>query len=196
MSNVARLLGEGDDDQAIISQACKNILVAVGEDTQREGLIKTPQRFARAMAELTSGYSANLNEVVGDAIFNEDTSELVLVKNVEFYSLCEHHLLPFFGIAHVGYIPSGKIIGLSKIPRIVNHFSRRLQVQERLTTEIANTLYDILGAEGVGCVIEGKHMCMMMRGIQVQSSTMITHSFKGKLSTDVDRRNEFLEAVR
>jgi GTP cyclohydrolase I len=179
----------------LLRDACSVVLTAIGEDGQREGLRDTPQRFGRAMLEMTEGYRQTASDIVGDAIFTESSAELVLVKRIEFYSLCEHHLLPFYGYAHVGYIPDGKIIGLSKIPRLVRLFSRRLQVQERLTEQIAGALDEILGPRGVGVVLEGHHLCMMMRGIQVQSGQMVTSAFRGQLKEIGAARDEFLRAV-
>lgn len=174
---------------------CAELLVNIGEDPQREGLVRTPLRFAKAMNELTEGYNQDLSAIINNAIFEEDYSEMVLVKDIEFFSLCEHHLLPFFGKAHVAYIPNGRIIGLSKIPRIVKMFSRRLQVQERLTHQIAEVLQEVLQPQGVACMIEGSHMCMMMRGIQTISGKMLTNSMKGSFLSNQATREEFLKLV-
>jgi len=179
-----------------LEQACSTLLREIGEDPDREGLVKTPRRFCQAMQELTQGYQQSVEEIVGDAIFSEECSGMVIVKSIDFYSLCEHHLLPFFGKAHVAYVPNGKIIGLSKIPRLVNMFARRLQVQERLTGQISDALHDLVNPHGVACVIEGSHMCMMMRGIQASSSTMITNVMKGCFLEDPKVRNEFLQTIR
>jgi GTP cyclohydrolase I len=167
----------------------------IGEDATRAGLRSTPKRFDKALRELTAGYNQTVEQLVGDAIFEEDFSEMVLVRGIEFYSLCEHHLLPFFGKAHVAYIPNGKIIGLSKIPRIVNMFARRLQVQERLTQQITTALHELLQPMGVACMIEGNHMCMMMRGVQSQSSSMVTNAMQGCFISDFKSREEFLRMV-
>ena len=179
-----------------ISEVCSSILKEIGEDPKRVGLIKTPQRFAKAILELTEGYTQDVRKIVNGAIFEEKYSEMVIIKHIEFYSLCEHHLLPFFGHAHVAYIPNGRIIGLSKIPRIVNVFSRRLQVQERLTEQIADTLHELLAPVGVACMVEAYHMCMMMRGIQVQSSMMITNAMRGIFLENPATRSEFLNIIR
>ncbi len=184
-----------DHHHQLLRDACSVVLTAIGEDDQREGLRDTPQRFGRAMLEMTEGYRQTASDIVGDAIFTEASAELVLVKRIEFYSLCEHHLLPFYGHAHVGYIPNGKIIGLSKIPRLVRLFSRRLQVQERLSEQIASAIDEVLAPRGVGVVVEGHHLCMMMRGIQVQSGQMVTSAFRGELKKNGVGRDEFLRAV-
>ncbi len=178
------------------NKLCREAIEAIGEDSSREGLVKTPARYAKAMQELTSGYGETVDEIVNGAIFEEDISEMVLVKSIEFYSLCEHHILPFFGRAHVAYIPDGKIIGLSKIPRIVKMFARRLQVQERLTEQISSSLHDLLKPKGVACMIEAQHMCTMMRGIQAQSSTMVTNSMRGSFLKCPMTREEFLTLAK
>ena len=172
-------------------------LVEIGEDPEREGLVRTPLRVAKAMDFLTNGYSTSLDEVVNNAIFDaEGASEMVLVKDIEFYSMCEHHMLPFFGRAAVAYLPKGKIIGLSKVARIVDLFARRLQVQERLTNQVAEAVEGILGPYGVGVIMEGKHLCMMMRGVQKQDSAMITSAMRGTFQSDGRTRAEFLDLVR
>jgi GTP cyclohydrolase I len=172
-------------------------LVEIGEDPEREGLVRTPLRVAKAMDFLTSGYTTSLEEVVNNAVFDaEGAEEMVLVKDVEFYSMCEHHMLPFFGKATVAYLPKGKIIGLSKIARIVDVFARRLQVQERLTNQVADALTDILDPHGVAVVMEGRHLCMMMRGVQKQESAMITSAMRGTFKDDSRTRNEFLDLSR
>ncbi len=172
------------------------LLKNLGEDAEREGLVRTPDRVARSLAELTSGYHKTVEEVVGQGVFAEECSEMVLVKDIEFYSLCEHHLLPFFGKVHVAYIPDGKIIGLSKIPRIVDVFARRLQVQERMTQQIAQALQDVLQPKGVGVVAHASHLCMMMRGVQKQNSAAMTSNLIGCFQSDPKTRNEFLGLVR
>ncbi len=168
------------------------ILGAVGEDPQREGLLKTPSRAARALEFLTAGYRQSLDEIVNNAIFGSEASEIVLVKDIELYSMCEHHLLPFIGKAHVAYIPHGKVIGLSKVARIVDMFARRFQIQENLTTQIADALMHTLQPLGVGVVIEAKHLCMMMRGVEKQNSVMTTSCLLGSFKEDARTRSEFL----
>lgn len=172
------------------------ILQAVGEDLERPGLVDTPERAARAMEFLTQGYQQDLNEIVNDALFPSTNRDMVVVKDIELYSLCEHHMLPFIGKAHVGYIPNGKVLGLSKVARIVDLFARRLQIQENLTAEIANTLKEITGAEGVGVVVEAKHLCMMMRGVEKQNSLMRTSSMLGNFRSNQATREEFLDLIR
>jgi GTP cyclohydrolase I len=176
----------------LISQLLRNL----GEDPAREGLQRTPKRVERAYAELTSGMGRTVGEVVGEGVFHEDCSEMVLVKDIEFYSLCEHHMLPFFGRVHVAYIPDKKIIGLSKIPRIVDVFSRRLQVQERMTVQIAEALVEVLQPKGVGVVADAAHLCMMMRGVQKQNSSTMTSCLLGSFRSDPRTRAEFLNLVR
>ncbi len=169
----------------------RELLLNLGENPEREGLKRTPERVARMYGELLSGYSVNLNALVNDAIFDTEYQDMVLVRDLKFYSLCEHHLLPFFGQAHVAYIPDGKIIGLSKIPRLVEMFARRLQVQERMTQQIAETLQDILHPLGVAVVIEGAHMCAMMRGVKKSEARMVTSSMLGAFRDDEKLRNDF-----
>ena len=172
------------------------MLAEFGEDPEREGLARTPERVARSFAELTAGMRQTVDEVVGNGVFKEDISEMILVKDIEFYSLCEHHMLPFYGRIHVGYIPDGKIIGLSKIPRIVDVFARRLQVQERMTVQIAEAIESILKPKGVGVIADGKHLCMMMRGVQKQNSSTTTSCLRGTFQSDPKTRNEYLSFVR
>ncbi len=167
-------------------------LARLGEDPDREGLVKTPERVAKAMGFLTRGYTMTLQDVVGDAIFNEEHENMVMVRDIELYSMCEHHMLPFFGKAHVAYIPKHRIVGLSKLPRIVDMFSRRLQVQERLTDQIAHAIEEVLEPRGVGVVIEADHMCMMMRGVEKQNSRTITSALRGIFRDDAKTRDEFL----
>jgi GTP cyclohydrolase I len=167
-------------------------LELVGEDPDREGLLQTPKRVAKAMKFLTEGYKSSAEEVVGRGIFREEHDNMIMVRDIELYSLCEHHMLPFFGKAHVAYIPNGKIVGLSKIPRIVDVYARRLQVQERLTEQIAEGLCSVLDPSGVGVVIEAYHLCMMMRGVQKQNSKTITSALRGAFREDPKTRDEFL----
>ena len=167
-------------------------LELIGEDPNREGLLKTPERVAKAMSWLTRGYDMDVAEVVGDAVFEEQHESMVMVRDIELYSMCEHHMLPFFGKAHIAYIPQGRIVGLSKLPRIVEVFARRLQVQERLTEQVAQAIQDVLKPEGVGVVIECEHLCMMMRGVEKQNSRTITSALKGSFKTDPATRDEFL----
>jgi GTP cyclohydrolase I len=167
-------------------------LELIGEDPKREGLLKTPERVAKSMKFLTEGYNSSAEKVVGSGIFKEEHDNMIMVRDIELYSLCEHHMLPFFGKAHVAYIPNGKIVGLSKIPRIVDVYSRRLQVQERLTEQIAEGLCSVLNPSGVGVVIEAYHLCMMMRGVQKQNSKTITSALRGAFREDPKTRDEFL----
>ena len=171
-----------------------NIISLLGENTEREGLVKTPERAAKAMKFLTSGYSMNPKEILEGAMFKEDYNEMVIIKDIELYSLCEHHMLPFFGKAHIAYIPNGHIVGLSKIPRVVDVFARRLQVQERLTEQILDCINDTMKPQGVAVVIEASHMCMMMRGVQKQNSTTTTSGFRGAFK-ESNTRNEFLKLI-
>ncbi len=172
------------------------LLDAVGEDRERQGLLKTPGRAARSFEFLTAGYRQTVEEVVNDAIFDSDASEIVMVKDIELYSMCEHHLLPFIGKAHVAYIPNGKVIGLSKVARIVDVFARRLQIQEQLTTQVADALMESLHPLGVAVVIEAKHLCMMMRGVQKQNSVMTTSCLLGSFKEDARTRSEFLALLK
>jgi GTP cyclohydrolase IA len=174
----------------------RRLLENLGEDPTREGLVRTPERVAKALGELTYGAMQTVEEVVGQGVFDEAFSEMVIVKDIEFYSLCEHHMLPFFGKAHVAYIPDGKIIGLSKLPRIVDVFARRLQVQERMTQQIAEAIRDVLNPKGVGVVTDAAHLCMMMRGVQKQNSSTMTSCLLGTFRSDARTRAEFLDLVR
>jgi GTP cyclohydrolase I len=167
-------------------------LAIIGEDPTRDGLLKTPDRVARAMGFLTQGYAMTLEDAVGDALFEEEHENMVMVRDIELYSLCEHHMLPFFGKAHVAYIPRKRIVGLSKLPRIVDMFARRLQVQERLTEQVAKAIEEVLEPRGVGVVIEAYHMCMMMRGVEKQNSRTITSALRGVFREDAKTRDEFL----
>ncbi len=177
-----------------IQEKYLDILKEVGENPNREGLLKTPERASKAMQFLTQGYDIDAEKILKSALFNEDYSEMVIVKDIELYSLCEHHVLPFFGKAHIAYIPNGKIVGLSKIPRIVDAFARRLQVQERLTDQIVNVIDKVLKPQGVAVVIEASHMCMMMRGVQKQNSVTTTSAFRGAFK-NVETRLEFLKLI-
>ena len=181
---------------AALESLVKEMLGQLGEDPEREGLIKTPDRVSRSLRFLTSGYKQDVDKVLNGALYTVDCDEMVLVKNIELFSLCEHHLLPFFGSCHVAYIPRGKVIGLSKIPRLVDLFARRLQVQERLTTQIAETIMEKINPLGVGVVIEAKHLCMIMRGVEKQNSVAVTSALLGSFRKDNQTRNEFLTLVR
>jgi GTP cyclohydrolase I len=174
----------------------RSILKSIGEDPDREGLRRTPQRVNEALKFLTRGYTMNLDEVINGAVFTEEYSEMIVQKNIDFYSLCEHHLLPFFGKAHVAYLPQHKIIGVSKLARVVDVFARRLQVQERLTNQIATTLMEKLNPLGVGVVIEAEHLCMRMRGVEKQNSLIITSTLLGAFRTRQETRNEFMNLIR
>lgn len=180
----------------MMEQLYKNLLIEVGEDINREGLKDTPARAAKALRYLTQGYTQKLEDIVNDALFESDMSEMIIVKDIELYSLCEHHLLPFIGKCHVGYLPNGKVIGLSKVARIVDYFAQRLQIQERLTDQIAHCIETITGARGVAVVIESKHLCMMMRGVEKQNSTMTTSTMLGDMRHNIASRSEFLTLMR
>jgi GTP cyclohydrolase I len=171
------------------------LLKEIGEDPGRDGLAKTPGRVARSYRFLTEGYEQDPREILNDALFDVTYDEMVVVKDIDFYSLCEHHMLPFFGRVHVAYIPNGKVVGLSKIPRLVQMFARRLQVQERMTTEIADTIVDVLDPKGVGVVIEASHLCMLMRGVQQQGAFAISSSLKGLFNSDSKTRSEFMALI-
>ncbi len=179
--------------ESSLTQTYHNLLVEIGEDPDREGLQNTPERAANAMRFLTRGYRQNLAEIINDAIFISQAKEMVIIKDMEFYSLCEHHLLPFFGKCHIGYLPDGKVLGLSKVARIVDVFARRLQIQEELTYQIAHAIEDAIGAKGVGVVMEASHLCMKMRGIQSQCASMVTTAMLGQFGTDPEKKLEFLK---
>ena len=185
---------QGADDR--IAEAVRVLLSGLGEDPAREGLVRTPDRVAKALRFLTSGYDRDVDSVVNDALFTVDYSEMVIVKDIDFYSLCEHHLLPFFGRCHVAYVPDGKVIGLSKLPRLVEVFSRRLQVQERLTSQIAEAIAAKAGPLGVAVVVEATHLCMAMRGVEKQNSVALTSAMHGVFRTDARTRMEFLNLLR
>ncbi|MBW2496125.1 MAG: GTP cyclohydrolase I FolE [Deltaproteobacteria bacterium] len=184
---------EGQDP---IEGLVEGMLKELGEDPARDGLVKTPSRVAKAMRFFTQGYQQDPAGILTGALFDVDYDEMVLVKDIDFYSLCEHHMVPFFGRAHVGYIPNGKVVGLSKIPRTVEIFARRLQVQERLTMDIAGTLEQVLQPQGVGVVVEAKHLCMMSRGVEKQNSFAVTSSMRGSFESDPKTRAEFIELIR
>ncbi len=173
----------------------RDLLDAIGEDINREGLVRTPHRVAKSWEYFSQGYRANVDDIINEAVFHEDCSEMVVVRDIEFFSMCEHHMIPFFGKAHVGYLPNGKVIGLSKIPRIIDMFSRRLQVQERLTDEIANTIQKILNPIGVAVVMEGRHLCMQMRGVEKQNSLASTSAMLGQFRKSAETRAEFLSII-
>jgi GTP cyclohydrolase IA len=181
---------------ATLAELTREMLLRLGEDPQREGLLRTPERMAQAMEFLTKGYQENPEEILRGALFTEEYDEMVIVKDVEMFSLCEHHLLPFFGKVHVAYIPNGKVIGLSKIPRLIDVFARRLQVQERLTMQIAECIQQAIQPEGVGVVIEARHLCMMMRGVEKQHSAAVTSSMLGAFRNEENTRQEFLSLIR
>jgi len=179
-----------------MQEIIRQLLSELGEDASREGLLDTPKRVEKSLRFLTGGYQADVDEVLNNALFTVDYNEMVIVKDIDFYSLCEHHLLPFFGKCHVAYIPNGKVVGLSKIPRLVDIFSRRLQVQERLTNQIAETILAKVGPIGVGVVLEGHHLCMSMRGVEKQNSVAVTSAMLGTFRSDARTRSEFLELIR
>ena len=174
----------------------RELLVRIGEDPTRDGLIDTPKRVEKSMAYLTRGYAQDVNSVLHGALFDVDYDEMVIVKDIEFFSMCEHHLLPFFGKAHIAYVPNGKVIGLSKIPRVVDVFARRLQVQERLTREVADAIEEAIHPQGVAVILEAQHLCMMMRGVEKQHSSTVTSAMLGVFKSQLQTRNEFLSLVR
>jgi len=178
-----------------IESLTRELLVALGEDPDREGLVKTPERVARALAFLTSGYRTDAGAIINNAIFTQSTNSMVIVKNIEVYSLCEHHMLPFFGRCHIGYIPTGRVFGVSKLARLVDLFARRLQLQERLTEQISQAVHDTIDARGVGVMIEARHLCMMMRGVEKQNSEMVTSSVLGTFRESQATREEFLALI-
>ena len=184
-----------DEKRKKLEDNTRNLLELLGEDPKREGLINTPKRVAKAWDFLTKGYNENLDDLINNAIFEGESKDMVIVKNIEFYSLCEHHMIPFYGKAHIGYIPNGKIIGLSKLARITDLFAQRLQVQERLTNQIAKCLQDVLNPKGVAVVLEGKHFCMLSRGVQKQNSIATSSSMLGIFREKESTRNEFLKLI-
>ncbi len=193
---VARLPWTQPPAETRFQSAVRDMLELVGEDPDRDGLLKTPERVERAMRWLTRGYDLDAAEVIGDALFEETHQNMIVVRDIEFYSMCEHHMLPFFGKAHVAYIPDGRIVGLSKVARVVDVFARRLQVQERLTDQIAEALEDALAPRGVGVVLEASHFCMMMRGVEKQGSRTLTSALRGAFREDASTRDEFLRLVQ
>jgi GTP cyclohydrolase I len=178
-----------------IEKLVRELLVELGEDPEREGLLKTPLRVAQAMRFLTQGYRSNPEKVINNALFTQDTGGMVIVKDIEFYSLCEHHMLPFFGRCHIGYLPNGRVFGVSKLARLVDVYARRLQLQERLTEQISKVIMESIDAKGVGVMIEARHLCMMMRGVEKQNSTMVTSSVLGVFRDSVPTREEFLALI-
>lgn len=179
-----------------MEQHYREILKAIGENPEREGLLDTPKRASKAMTFLTHGYGQTLEEVLNGAVFESESDEMVIVRNIELYSLCEHHLLPFIGKAHVAYLPDGKVIGLSKVARIVDMYARRLQIQENLTKQIADAIMEVTGGLGAAVVLEAQHMCMMMRGVEKQNSTMTTSVMRGRFRADQNTRQEFLQLIK
>jgi GTP cyclohydrolase I len=184
-----------EDPAPSLESAIRTLLAEIGEDPARDGLVRTPERIRRMYNELTDGYRTDPDALINGATFDVDYDEMVVVRDIEFFSLCEHHLLPFYGRAHVGYLPKGRVIGLSKIPRIVDLYAHRLQVQERMTTQVADYLMDRLAPKGVGCVVEGTHLCTMMRGVKKQQATMVTSSMLGTFRRDARTRGEFLTFI-
>lgn len=179
----------------MLEDLVRQTLIELGEDPEREGLIKTPERVAKSMKFLTRGYHQDIEAVINGAIFTQDCDDMVIVKDIEFYSLCEHHMLPFFGKCHIGYIPKGKVFGVSKIARLVDVFARRLQIQERMTQQIAQQIFESIAPEGVGVVVEAQHLCMLMRGVEKQNSKMMTSSMLGSFRKDPATRSEFLSLI-
>jgi len=195
MQRAAELFCETDIDIQALEKSVEQILVAIGEDTDREGLLKTPHRVAKSYEELLSGYRMDPRSLINEAVFDVAYDAMVIVRDIEFYSMCEHHMLPFIGRAHVAYIPTDKVIGLSKIPRIVDLFSKRLQVQERMTTQVAEFIDFVLKPKGVAVVVEGLHMCMMLRGVKKQDARMTTSAMLGSFRDDLSTRMEFLDNI-
>jgi GTP cyclohydrolase IA len=184
-----------EPNAAKIEALIRELLIEIGEDPNREGLVRTPHRVAAAMAFLTSGYRMDIDKLINNAIFTQKTNSMVIVKNIEVYSLCEHHMLPFFGRCHIGYIPNGRVFGVSKLARVVDMYARRLQLQERLTDQISQAIMDTIDASGVGVMIEARHLCMMMRGVEKQNSVMVTSSVVGQFRESVATREEFLNLI-
>jgi GTP cyclohydrolase IA len=193
--SAVKVMPQQHDDESI-ADLMQKVLLKIGEDPERPGLARTPQRADKALRFLTSGYETDVQSIVNGAIFEEKCDEMVVVKDIEFYSMCEHHLLPFFGTMHVAYLPKDKVIGLSKIPRIVDMFARRLQLQERLTQEVATTIQEVVEPRGVGVICEARHFCMMMRGVEKQHSAAVTSSMLGCFRDEQETRTEFLSLIR
>jgi len=194
-AQIAAAAAHKELSQASTGEIYAELLRRVGEDPARDGLLRTPDRMEKALAFLTRGYRQTVEEVIHEALFDVDYDEMVIVKDIEFYSMCEHHMLPFFGKAHIAYVPQGKVIGLSKLPRIVDVFARRLQVQERLTREVADAIEEAIQPQGVGVVLEAQHLCMMMRGVEKQNSSTVTSAMLGAFKTQLQTRNEFLSLI-
>lgn len=182
--------------KGFMEDAIRKILLSIGEDPEREGLRKTPERVRKSYEFLTRGYKQDAGKIINGAVFNEDCDDMIIVKDIEFYSMCEHHMLPFFGKCHIGYIPKGRIFGVSKLARLVDMFSRRLQLQERLTKQIAHEIYDAVKPEGIGVVMEAQHLCMLMRGVEKQNSKMVTSAMLGSFRKEQATRMEFLDLIR
>jgi GTP cyclohydrolase I len=187
--------GRASPDVGKIARLTRELLLEIGEDPDREGLLKTPERVAKALSFLTSGYRTDLEQLINGAYFTQATSSMVIVKDIELYSMCEHHMLPFFGRCHLGYIPSGRVFGVSKLARLVDMYARRLQLQERLTEQVSRVVMETVDAKGVGVMIEARHLCMMMRGVEKQNSTMVTSSVLGVFRDSVPTREEFLSLI-
>ena len=187
--------GRGSPDVGKIARLTRELLLEIGEDPEREGLLKTPERVAKALSFLTSGYRTDVEELINGAYFTQATSSMVIVKDIEVYSMCEHHMLPFFGRCHIGYIPSGRVFGVSKLARLVDMYARRLQLQERLTEQVSRVVMETVDAKGVGVMIEARHLCMMMRGVEKQNSEMITSSVLGTFRESEATRDEFLALI-
>jgi len=196
MASASATLDPTPVETASTQELYRELLRRMGEDPDRDGLLRTPERMEKAMAFLTKGYAMDVTEVLHNALFDVDYDEMVIVKDIEFYSQCEHHLLPFFGKAHIAYVPNGKVIGLSKIPRLVDVFARRLQVQERLTRQVGEAIQDAINPQGVAVILEAQHLCMMMRGVEKQRSSTVTSAMFGVFKSQLQTRNEFLSLVR
>jgi GTP cyclohydrolase I len=196
MASTSATLDPASLETVSTQELYRELLRRTGEDPDRDGLLKTPERMEKSMAFLTKGYTMDITEVLHDALFDVDYDEMVIVKDIEFFSQCEHHLLPFFGKAHIAYVPNGKVIGLSKIPRLVDVFARRLQVQERLTRQVSEAIQEAINPQGVAVILEAQHLCMMMRGVEKQHSSTVTSAMLGVFKTQLQTRNEFLSLVR